>query len=158
MRSRFAPWFAVLSMLWVGLVLGISFVATPAKFAAPTLDLPTALDVGRHTFAVSHVVQLIVAALLAVCVIGSSSRVKTALFVAIGVLLVQHVIMLPILSARAGAIIGGATVEGSSVHLIYIVLEVAKLAAAALAGVWALQARDPRPDQRVAAGVELFGS
>jgi hypothetical protein len=33
--------------VWAGLLLGVSFVATPAKFLAPTLGLAQAWDVGR---------------------------------------------------------------------------------------------------------------
>ncbi len=48
------------SLLWAGAVVGISFIATPAKFLAESLDRPTALDVGRTTF---HVFGLIEALL-----------------------------------------------------------------------------------------------
>ncbi len=41
-----------LLLIWAGVALGVAFVATPAKFLAPSLSLPVALDVGRHTFAV----------------------------------------------------------------------------------------------------------
>jgi hypothetical protein len=37
-----------LIMLWSGVVIGVSFLAAPAKFSAPTLSLPVALDVGRQ--------------------------------------------------------------------------------------------------------------
>jgi hypothetical protein len=36
--------------IWAGLLLGVSFVATPAKFLAPSLPMTQALDVGRWTF------------------------------------------------------------------------------------------------------------
>jgi len=39
-----------IALVWAGMVLGVSFVATPAKFLAPSLPLPIAIDVGRHTF------------------------------------------------------------------------------------------------------------
>src|SRR5690606_35153067 len=41
---------AFVTLLWLGLLLGVSFLATPVKFAAPTLTLAVALDVGRVTF------------------------------------------------------------------------------------------------------------
>jgi hypothetical protein len=44
-----------LLFVWSGLLIGVSFVATPAKFLAPSLQLPQALDVGRWTF---HVLTL----------------------------------------------------------------------------------------------------
>lgn len=36
--------------IWVGMLLGVSFLATLAKFVAPSLTLPVALDVDRRTF------------------------------------------------------------------------------------------------------------
>jgi hypothetical protein len=45
-----------LLFVWSGLLIGVSFVATPARFLAPSLQLPQALDVGRWTF---HVLTLV---------------------------------------------------------------------------------------------------
>lgn len=42
----------VAATLWLGPLLGVSFLATPTKLLAPSLILPVALDVGRHTFSV----------------------------------------------------------------------------------------------------------
>jgi hypothetical protein len=39
---------AALLLLWAGVLLGVSVLAAPAKFAAPRLTLPVALDVGRQ--------------------------------------------------------------------------------------------------------------
>ena len=35
--------FPVLGTLWIGLLVGVSFVATPVKFRVPLLTLPVAL-------------------------------------------------------------------------------------------------------------------
>ena len=47
---------SALLFIWAGLLLGVSFIATPAKFLAPSLPMAQALDVGRWTF---HVLGLI---------------------------------------------------------------------------------------------------
>ena len=39
-----------LIMLWAGVMIGISFLAAPTKFNAPSLSLP--VDVGRQEFGV----------------------------------------------------------------------------------------------------------
>jgi hypothetical protein len=39
-----------LPILYAGILLGISFLATPIKFLVPLLTLPVALDIGRITF------------------------------------------------------------------------------------------------------------
>ncbi len=36
--------------IWAGLLLGVSFIATPAKFLAPSLPMAQALDVGDGPF------------------------------------------------------------------------------------------------------------
>src|SRR5665648_1182454 len=47
----------VIAAVWIGMLVGVSFLATPAKFLAPSLTLPVALDVGRHTFSVFNRVE-----------------------------------------------------------------------------------------------------
>ncbi|MEZ5902955.1 MAG: hypothetical protein R3D88_06570 [Alphaproteobacteria bacterium] len=37
-------------LIWAGLILGVSFLATPIKFQAPNLTIPVALEVGKATF------------------------------------------------------------------------------------------------------------
>ncbi|WP_442580164.1 hypothetical protein ACSBOB_32705 [Mesorhizobium sp. ASY16-5R] len=50
--------FAFLAASWLGLLLGVSFLATPVKFRALSLDRPIALDVRRVNFAVFSKVEL----------------------------------------------------------------------------------------------------
>jgi hypothetical protein len=49
---------ARLILLWAGLSVGVAFLATPVKFLAPSLTLPAALDVGRHTFSLYNRAEL----------------------------------------------------------------------------------------------------
>ena len=53
--SRLGPG---LILLWAGLTLGVAFLATPAKFLAPSLSLTVALDVGRQTFHLYNRVEI----------------------------------------------------------------------------------------------------
>lgn len=46
---------AIVSLVWAGMIVGVSGLATPAKFVAPSLNLPIALEVGRVTFQVFRV-------------------------------------------------------------------------------------------------------
>ena len=52
--------------IWAGLLAGVSFVATPAKFLAPSLPMTQALDVGRWTF---HVLSSAEAGFVAVAAV-----------------------------------------------------------------------------------------
>lgn len=131
-----------ISLIWAGLVIGISFIEAPAKFRAPSLTRPVALDVGRHVFRASHLVQLALAVTLwpfTVLAPMSSGR-----WFAVGLVevlfFVQHLWLLPMLDHRAQAIIcgsgsgsgsgagpAGQAPASSSPHGLYIALEVAKL-------------------------------
>mgnify|MGYP001595694516 CR=1 FL=1 len=54
---------AWITFIWLGMTLGVSMLATPARFAATTITRPVALDLGRVVFSVlnkAEVVPLIV--------------------------------------------------------------------------------------------------
>lgn len=119
-------------VLWVGLLAGVSFLATPAKFLAPSLTLPVALDVGRHTFAIFSKMEwlLAVAALLVVLLSRPRSGIAIAgcAIVALFVVL-EATWLLPVLDQRVGLIIADQQPPASNLHNVYIGIEVAKLLA-----------------------------
>lgn len=135
----------LLPALWAGMLLGVSFLATPARFAAPTLELGPALDVGRVTFAIFNRVEWALAAalLLAFAAAGLPRwRSLGALLLAVAVA-VQALWLLPALDARAAAVIAGASLPPSVHHGVYSSLEIGKLVlllALAVRGAW----RGPR--------------
>ena len=94
----------VVVLLWAGILLGVSFLATPAKFGAPSLSLAVAVDVGRSTFAVLNRVELGSAVLAVGLLIGGASRevwVWLASGSAVLGLLLETLWLLPILDERA---------------------------------------------------------
>jgi hypothetical protein len=127
----FAIGFLALAILWLGLLLGVSFLATPVKFLAPSLTLPVALDVGRQTFAAFNRVEwVLIALLLVLAIIGPRTLAAVAgLLVAAAVTIAQALWMLPVLDARVGIIIAGGHPPPSSLHNAYLVAEVVKLLA-----------------------------
>lgn len=129
-----------ISLLWAGLVIGISFIEAPAKFRAPSLTRPVALDVGRHVFRASHMVQLGLALAFWPCAVLAPMSLGRwgALSLVEAVFFVQHLWLLPVLDQRAQAIISGSgsgsgsgpdgqAPAGGSPHAVYVGLEVAKL-------------------------------
>lgn len=104
-----------LALLWIGLLIGVSFLATPAKFLATSLTLPAALDVGRHTFAIFNRVEWFLAAAFLVLTLLRPRDLIVALW------------LLPLLDQRVGLIIAGEQPPPSSDHVIYITVEVLKL-------------------------------
>jgi hypothetical protein len=117
------------SSLWAGLLVGVSFVATPVKFLAPSLSLAVALDVGRQTFWALNWIEIGCAVVLLVIVLaGYRAKVVVSLAVLLAAaVLVQAVWLLPLLDARTGLIIAGQPSPPSFLHPVYVVLEVLKL-------------------------------
>jgi len=118
-----------IALVWVGMVLGVSFLATPAKFLAPSLPLPVALDVGRHTFRVFGRVEVALAALLGLR--AATARPTRPLDLAPGLMVLAQALWLrPRLEARMQQVMDGRVVPRSScLHLAYVACETAKLAA-----------------------------
>lgn len=117
------------ALLWAGFLAGVSLLATPVKFAAPSLVLPVALDVGRVTFAMLNTVEIGAALILLMLVLGTARSAWNIagaglLAVLVGV---QALWLLPALDVRVQTIIDGGTPPESSIHLIYVVAEGMKL-------------------------------
>ena len=112
------------------MVIGVSFLATPAKFAALSLTLPVALDVGRHTFGVFAPAEIGAAVIVTVLATLCGGRAVLASIALVGrIAVLQTVWHLPALDARVELILTGGTVPGSPLHDIHIALEGAKLLA-----------------------------
>lgn len=123
---------AKLFLIWAGLVLGVSFLATPAKFLAPDLDLPTALQVGRETFRIFSYVEafLVIASLgIAYKQYGYCWRIFMWPYALAVLLSLQYFFILPLVAQYSDAVIAGDAVSGaSSLHQVYVGLELVKLA------------------------------
>lgn len=114
---------------WFGMTAGVSILATLAKFSAPSLSRPVAVDVGRVTFAALNKAELVALVLLLV-VIRLSGR--AARWWAVGgvlalIVIAQSVWLMPELSARAAQIAAGNEPPASYVHGAYSALELLKL-------------------------------
>lgn len=116
--------------LWIGLLIGISFIAAPIKFKAQSLTLPVALDVGRVTFGLFSRVKQFFAAFLA-AIYGAFDRAFWSLILVgliVGLVVVQSAWVLSSLNRRAGLIISGnAVVPSSRTHMVYGAAEAMKL-------------------------------
>jgi hypothetical protein len=119
-------------VLWAGIAIGVAFLATPAKFLAPSLSLPVALDVGRQTFAIYNRAELGLLVLL--LVIGWASRAPRRWYVALAIpgaiVILQTIWLIPVLDHRVAVILaGGVSPTNSNLHAIYIVAELVKVVA-----------------------------
>src|SRR3546814_15867617 len=98
------------SFLWAGMILDVSFLATPAKFLAPSIPLPVALDVGRQTFAIFTWVEIGWSlALVGLVLVHAPTRwVLGTLDVPFGSVRPEPAWLFPILDARGQTIISGS--------------------------------------------------
>ena len=123
----------IISLLWAGILLGASFLATPAKFLAPSLSLPGALEIGKVTFAVLSWVEyglLIVLGISLYLYIRSLSLKPIqvcALFILLVLVVFQQTRLLPELDLRTTLIIKGEQLGPSNLHFIYVATELLKV-------------------------------
>jgi len=119
----------VVSVLWIGFLLAISFMEAPMKFQAELVTLPIGLSVGKVIFNMLNKIEWVLLGLLLMAeVVALRNRSSTFWVLALlAVLLIQSYWLLPILDARATAIINGALPPASNTHFYYLALEVAKL-------------------------------
>src|SRR3546814_5784194 len=98
------------SFLWAGMSLDVSFLATPAKFLAPSSTLPVALDVGRQTFAIFNWVEIGWSlALVGLVLVHAPTRwVYGMIAVPCGIVALETAWLLPMLDARVEMIIAGS--------------------------------------------------
>lgn len=120
-----------LALLWAGISIGVAFVATPAKFLAPSLSLSVALDVGRHTFRVYNGLELVLVAFAVALSLGSTDpwRRLRGFAVPAAVVVIQALWLIPALDARTQLIQAGRIPPASHLHAVYILAEASKIIA-----------------------------
>jgi len=120
---------AWISLIWFGMTVGVSMLATPVRFTASTITRPVALDVGRVVFAALNKAEF-VALIVLLILVRASGLARTFLVPAFGlalILLAQAIWLLPELSARTDLIIAGVEPGSSIAHAAYSILELTKL-------------------------------
>ena len=130
-----------ISLIWLGMILGISFLEAPLKFMAPGVTLETGLAIGRQVFGVFNKIECALALALAILIVivRQKDRPLVSLGVIWAALALQTFWLLPILYDRVELILQGQTPAPSPVHSIYVVLEIAKAVALAVFGFRALR-------------------
>lgn len=125
--ARYLLW--LLPMLWLGMVLAISFLEAPLKFRAPGITVPLGLGIGRLVFRALNSVETVLAALLVVAtlVVVPSGAVRIWLGVVAAILAVQLLAVRPALTRRSNRVLAGAESPRSPSHYWYVGLEVVKV-------------------------------
>ena len=138
--------------LWAGMIVGVSFIATPAKFMAPSLGTRVAFDVGRVTSELFNSIEIGLAVVLLVMTLYAKRRIVTIAFAAVllAITVIQALVVLPMLSERVLAIMAGYGVPPSNAHLFYVLMEITKTALLiTIAFWWALFGFRNSPDNSV---------
>ncbi|NGP06500.1 hypothetical protein G6038_13605 [Rhodococcus sp. 14C212] len=117
-------------MLWLGMVLAISFLEAPLKFRAPGITIPLGLGIGRLVFRALNTVEGVLALVLfAACLVSSPGTTGwILLLVTAAVLVVQVAVIRPPLTRRSNRILAGEDAPRSKVHYAYVALEIVKVA------------------------------
>ncbi|GAA1645025.1 hypothetical protein ACFQY4_11110 [Catellatospora bangladeshensis] len=123
--------------VWFGMVAAISLLEAPLKFQAPGITTALGLGIGRLVFGVLNAAEFVLLVLLTLALAGAAvGRLRWWLTGGLWALLaVQALVLRPLLDERAQVIIDGGVPPGSSLHLLYIVLEGAKLIVLPVLGV-----------------------
>lgn len=122
----------VLPAVWIGLILGLSFMETPLKFLAPGITTPLGLGIGRLVFIALSVAGWMI--LVVLTLIGQARPRETRrgwlLIAAMWVIMiVESFVIRPALAARSDVIIAGGDPGESWLHYGYIVAELLLLVA-----------------------------
>lgn len=116
--------------LWMGLVIGISFIEAPLKFQAPDVTIKIGIGIGRLVFAALNKAEIMFAVLSILPTIYFYKKTKIGGFCMVftyTVLAIQTLYLLPALNANVERILNNKPIATNSFHLFYIVCEVVKL-------------------------------
>lgn len=123
--------------IWIGLIVGISFIEAPLKFRAPGVTIAIGLGIGRLVFRAINSVEaaLAVVVIIALGMGSPSTPAMIALGVAIASLAAQILAVRPRLTRRTNAVLAGSDAPRSQAHHAYVALEVVKLVALIVGGI-----------------------
>jgi hypothetical protein len=130
------------TLIWLGMVLAISFLEAPLKFRAEGLEMRVGLAIGRIVFRALNIAEVLWAVVIAVCLIiaGASGLVLVLAAVTAVLLAVQLLVVRPRLNRRTAHVLAGHHAPRSRAHHAYIGLEALKLAALVALGATLLAA------------------
>lgn len=135
-----------ITFVWVGMVLGISFLEAPLKFQAPNITTELGLGIGKLVFSALNKIEISFSILLLVFLWRGKFATKSIYLypVIFCIILVQSIWLIPVLNQRADLIISGQEVNPSFHHIAYVILEVVKVVLLITAGVKFLKSTESK--------------
>jgi hypothetical protein len=133
---------AAATLVWLGMVLAISFLEAPLKFRAEGVELRVGLAIGGIVFRALNIAEVVWAVVIALClsVAGPSRPVLVLAAVTALLLAVQLLLVRPRLTRRSARVLAGQGAPRSCAHHAYLGLEVLKLGALVALGAALLSA------------------
>jgi len=118
--------------IWIGMLLGLSFLEAPLKFTAPNMTTKLGLGIGRIMFHVLNKAEIAFSLLLIILYTTSArNQFSTNSLFIYGVLativIVQSFWLLPVLDLRADRVLNNLPNPDSHLHLVYVCCEIVKL-------------------------------
>ena len=117
--------------IWIGLLIGISFIEAPLKFQAPGITTELGVGIGRIVFNFSNKVQLVLLIILLASFfnkrVGFDANFTPMLTIVTVVMLIQTFYFLPILDERVSLVLRGQEPSVSFHHFGFIIGELIKL-------------------------------
>lgn len=166
-KTAHVPRWARASMLfipaiWLGLIIGISFLEAPLKFTAPGITIPLGLGIGRRVFLAMNIVEGILGVFLLVALftlwrnhryqeLPNFKKMRFWGLVALALLLVKTVVIRPLLAVHTDRVLEGMFEGGSTTHYYYIGGEI--LLVVALVALMVVAMRGLMPPTADVAGV-----
>ncbi len=125
----------IIPALWLGLILGISFIEAPLKFTAPGITIPLGLGIGRRVFLAMNMVEVVLGLILLVALLTmwrnhryqelpNFAKMQLFSFITLVLLLVKTVVIRPLLAVHSDRVLEGTFEGGSTTHYYYIGVEV----------------------------------
>ncbi|MBU3995011.1 MAG: hypothetical protein KKF42_04430, partial [Actinobacteria bacterium] len=65
-KLRLEMWRHALPVLWIGLIVAISFIEAPLKFQAEGITIPLGLGIGRLVFAALNITEAVLLVMLTI--------------------------------------------------------------------------------------------
>jgi hypothetical protein len=112
----------ILPAVWLGLIIGISFIEAPLKFQAPGITIPLGLGIGRLVFGAMNLTALAILAVLTLASIRPRpTRAQIGVLAGLWVVLLAEILVIrPPLNARTDQVLAGTDEGGSIWHYLYI--------------------------------------
>jgi hypothetical protein len=126
------------AFVWVGFICAISFMEAWVKFTAPEISITEGLAIGQVVFNALNKVEIAILVLILLSYSFSyekSLSKEWSILIALVLLTAQTIYLLPQLSHHADIYLEGGTLQPSSLHITYIILEAGKVCVLIIYGI-----------------------